>query len=311
MDFSVALRSVIPLLALMGAGLLSRRLGFLKAGDERVLNAYVYYFALPALFVVDLSETHFTGENMRFVAAGLIPTLVIAVLFWAAWRILRFARSTLHLLIVSTVFGSLAFFGLPFVMFAFPDAGMERLSVLSASSISAVSVGVTIFIMELHQMERTSQPFSMRTLAARFLQNPLIISIIIGSGLSLAGLTLPVALSRPLHMLGQTTATVALFMLGVFFYGRAYGHLTRALLLSLMRILLLPLLALAVAQLLGIHGIQRSVLVLMHAMPSAVSLIVLSERYEFHPELIASLVLVSSLLAVVHLNVWLHVLLAM
>jgi len=78
-----------------------------------------------------------------------------------------------------------------------------------------------------------------------------------------------------------------------------------------MRILLLPLLALAVAQLLGIHGIQRSVLVLMHAMPSAVSLIVLSERYEFHPELIASLVLVSSLLAVVHLNVWLHVLLAM
>jgi len=32
----------------MGTGFLSRKIGVLKSGDERVLSAYVYYFALPA-----------------------------------------------------------------------------------------------------------------------------------------------------------------------------------------------------------------------------------------------------------------------
>ena len=41
--------TAVPILFLIGIGFLSRKLGILKLGDERVLSAYVYYFALPAL----------------------------------------------------------------------------------------------------------------------------------------------------------------------------------------------------------------------------------------------------------------------
>jgi len=46
----------------------------------------------------------------------------------------------------------------------------------------------------------------------------------------------------------------------------------------------------------------------MHGMPIAVSTIVLSERYGFFKETIASLNLISSLLSVFYLNLWLYIL---
>ena len=42
-----------------------------------------------------------------------------------------------------------------------------------------------------------------------------------------------------LHMLGKTTATVAIFMLGVFLYGRKYKNMFKAFRLSLLRIVFL------------------------------------------------------------------------
>jgi len=53
---------------------------------------------------------------------------------------------------------------------------------------------------------------------------------------------------------------------------------------------------------------ERSVLVLMHGMPVAVSLSVLSERYDFYKETIASLTLISSIGAIIYLNIWLIIL---
>jgi len=78
--------------------------------------------------------------------------------------------------------------------------------------------------------------------------------------------------------------------------------------LSLLRIVFLPTVALAILTLFKLPSMDHSVLVLMHAMPVAVSLSVLSERYDFYKETIASLTLISSLGAIVYLNIWLAIL---
>jgi len=46
----------------------------------------------------------------------------------------------------------------------------------------------------------------------------------------------------------------------------------------------------------------------MHGMPVAVSLIILSERYNFQKKAIASAILISSLASGLHLNLWIFVL---
>jgi predicted permease len=111
-----------------------------------------------------------------------------------------------------------------------------------------------------------------------------------------------------LHLLGMTTAPVALFMLGVFLYGRSYEDLPRAAGLCLIRMVMMPLTALLAARILDLTDLETTIVVVMHSSPAAISLVLLSERYAFHRSTLASLVLLSSLAAAVYLTVWMMLL---
>lgn len=300
--------TAVPILLLMGVGFLSRKFGVLKLGDERVLSAYVYFFALPALFLVDLAETTFVAETLTFVLAGVIPIFVVVVVFGLLYVVFRFSRDTFYLLALSTVFGSIAFFGIPFVSFALPSEQIEHLATLAAASIGIVAIAVTIALLEFYQLDKSPKIDALKHVAGRLAKNPLIISILVGILISVVGVEIPSPVSTVFHMVGGTTSAVAVFMLGAFLYGKKYANLKLGFGLSLLRIILLPVVALATLTLFDLPAVNQSVLVLMHAMPVAVSLSVLSERYNFHRDTIASLTLISSVGAIVYLNIWLLVL---
>lgn len=305
---NIVVRTIIPILLLIGAGLLSRRIRILKSGDERVLSAFVYYFALPALFFVNMVEMNFTEEILKFMFAGIIPVFVALMIYIVLYFIFGFSKNTLYLLILSTIFGSLAFFGIPFITFAFPTEQGEHLATLAAASISIVSVTISITVLELYRLEESTIWQGLKHVIRRLSKNPLIISILSGIALSLVGVEIPFPVSTFLHMLGRTTSTVAIFMLGVFLYGRRYTNMLKAFKLSLLRMVFLPVAAFLTTILFDLPSIERSTLVLMHSMPVAISMIVLSERYNFYKETIASLILISSLGAGLYLNLWLSLL---
>ncbi|MHA2315987.1 MAG: AEC family transporter [Candidatus Hermodarchaeia archaeon] len=303
--YDIIIRTIVPMFLLIGAGLLSRKIGILKSGDERVLSAYVYYFALPALFFVNMTETSFTYETFEFILAGITPVLAALTIHTILYVIFRYSKSTFYLVTLCTIFGSLAFFGIPFIMFAFPTQQGEHLATLSAASVAIVSVTISITILELYKLEESTMWKGLERVLKRLAKNPLIISIFSGILLSLIRIEIPPAISTPLHMLGSTTSTVAVFMLGVFLYGRKYTNIGKAFKLSLLRIVFLPIVAVLTTMLFDLHNLERSILILMHAMPIAVSMLILSQRYDFYKETIASLILISSLGAGVYLNLWL------
>lgn len=295
----------MPIFLLIGTGFFSRKMEILKSGDERVLSAYVYYFALPALFFINMAETNFIEETLIFMFAGIIPVFVVLTIYTFLYLMFRFSKNTLYLLILSTIFGSLAFFGIPFITFAFPTRQGEHLATLSAATIAIISVAISITVLELYKLEKSTIRKGLKHVIKRLSRNPLIISILSGILLSLIGIEVPSSISTSLHMLGGTTSTVAIFMLGVFLYGRKYTNIVEAFELSLLRIVFLPAVALLTTMLFNLSNVERSVLVLMHGMPVAISMIVLSERYDFYKETFASLILVSSLGAGLYLNLWL------
>ena len=304
MDYYIVIQTTTPIFLLIGIGFLSRKIGVLKSGDQRVLSAYVYYFALPALFFINMVETVFTEETFRFMFAGIIPVFVVLTVYTLFYLIFRFSRNTLYLLILSTIFGSLSFFGIPFIMFAFPIQG-ENIATMASAAISPISIAISITVLELYRLEKSTMWNGLKHVVKRLSKNPLIISILSGALLSLVGLKIPFPISTFLHMLGGTASTIALFMLGVFLYGRTYINKANALKLSLLRIIFLPVVALLTTMLFYLNDVERSTLVLMHGMPIAISMLVLSERYDFNKETIASLILISSLGAGIYLNLWL------
>jgi predicted permease len=300
--------TTIPILFLIGTGFLSRKLGILKQGDERVLSAYVYFFALPALFFVNMTETSFVSETLSFIFAGVTPIFVVVAVYCLLFLLFRFSKNTLYLLTLSTVFGSLAFFGIPFVTFAFPSGEGGRLATLAAATIGIAAIVVSITILELYRLGDAQKMEGLKHVARRLAKNPLIISILAGILISVVGVEIPSPVTTFLHMLGGTTSAVAIFMLGAFLYGKKYANLSTAFGLSLLRIVFLPTLSLAILTLFKLPTMEYSLLVLMNAMPVAVSLSVLSQRYDFYKETIASITLISSVGAIVYLNIWLFIL---
>jgi malonate transporter len=237
--------------------------------------------------------------------AGILPVFGVLLLYLFFYLVFRLPKDTFYLWILSSVFGSVAFFGVPFISFSFPTAQGERLALLAVASIAPVSVATCIMVLELYKLRTATLAEGLKPVILNFSKNPLILSILIGFFLGLTRTKIPFPLVSPIRMIGNTTSATAIFLLGVFLYGRKYTSLFRAFKLSLMRIILLPCLAFLMTKLLGLPDLESTILILMHGTPVAVSVIVLSERYDFYKETIASLILVSSLGGGVFSTLWL------
>lgn len=68
---------------------------------------------------------------------------------------------------------------------------------------------------------------------------------------------------------------------------------------------MLPSIAFIIAALLSLNKMEATINVLMNAMPMAISMMVLSHRYKFYEDVIASIILISSIGAIAYLNIWL------
>jgi len=288
---------------LVGLGFLARKLHLLRAGDERVLNALVYYFALPAFLLLELAQATYSREVLRFVLAGGGP-LFLLVLLLGLLRLLRLSRENFYLLSVSTVFGSLAFFGIPFVEYAVGREEALKLAALSVGLLAPFGVAFVLTLLELHQNQESPWVRAVGKTLRRLARNPLILSILMGLALGIGKVELPRFFQQILRYLSGTVAPLALFSLGVFLFGRPYKAIPKALGLSLLRLAILPALTLGFARVLGLSSLETTILVIMNGTPLAVNMMVLSQRYGFYVEEMASLTLVSSLGSLLTLSLW-------
>jgi len=289
--------------ALVGLGFLARKLRLLRAGDERVPNALVYYFALPAFLLLELAQATYSREILRFVLAGGGP-LFLLVLLLGLLRLLRLSRENFYLLSVSTVFGSLAFFGIPFIEYAVGGEEALKLAALSVGLLAPFGVAFVLTLLELHQNQEGPWVRAVGKTLRRLARNPLILSILMGLALGIGKVELPRFFQQILRYLSGTVAPLALFSLGVFLFGRPYKAIPKALGLSLLRLAILPALTLGFARVLGLSSLETTILVIMNGTPLAVNMMVLSQRYGFYVEEMASLALVSSLGSLLTLSLW-------
>ena len=303
--FDIFLQTTFPIFFLMGMGFISRKTNILKEEDERVLSAYIYYFALPSFILVNLTEIVFTKETYRFIIVGIIPIILVLIIYILFYFIFRISKNTIYLMIISTTYSNTAFYGIPFITFAFPTKQAEYLATLTVSSISVVVTIISLLVLELYKLENTTVISGFKAIIKRFLKNPLILSVLIGSILSIIGFKIPLPIYNSLHMMGGTTSTVAIFILGAFIYGRRFKNFFESFKYSLLKIIFLPILSIIILKLFNLPSIENYILVLMHSMPLGLSMTVLSEQYDFYNETIAALILISSIAAGIYLNIWL------
>lgn len=301
---------LVPLLAAIALGFVAgaARLFERPGTAVEVLNRYVLYVAFPLLVVGSLgSAQHAVPDGAAFYVAHLIAFgLVVGAV--RATGLLRGVRGKLGGVALGGIFGNIAYVGLPFT---------ERVLGPSALGHAAMAVALHVILsmtlgpLLLLRWSRRTASLDPRTLLRMVARQPLVWSPFVG----LLIRALPDERTEPalswLAPVGASAAPVALFMLGL------YLHLHRDELRRIdlptgalvgLKLLVFPALALAVVlgarQMgAGIGGVEAQVLVLLCAMPTAITTFSISQDYRVGRDVVARGIVLSTLLCLVTLPV--------
>ena len=286
------LTSLFTILIIVTLGILSRKTGIFKAEYAKILSSFVYYFGLPALFFVKISNLDILALDPQLVLGSLLPTMIVLVLLlllkWAG----VLPKDAYLLLSLSISFGSYAFFGVAFFE-TFQDGIWLEQSILAASVLGILGIIITLSLLEY-----ASQQDKRGNFLGKIFTNPLILSILLGVAFSLLGIKLDF-LKNAFSLVGQTASAIAIFVLGMFIHDRFSLVIIRdALPYSLFRMLVLPLITwITIQYILPGNGELNQFLLLENSMPAAIALVVFAERYDYKVTETAGIVSLTSILS--------------
>lgn len=299
----------IPFFALVLCGYLAARHHVLPESAIPGLNAFVLYFALPAMLFR-------FGANTPI--AQLLNPIVLGVYLAAACLIVFFTIATTlspRINLQDAAFGALVaafpntgFMGVPLLVALLGQAAAGPVICAVLADLFVTS-SLCIAVAQAHgAVEHGARVAALRALRST-LSNPLPWSIALGGVFSVAGFKLPGAAQSVVDMLADAATPVALFTIGAVLW-RAGQHLSRRtpvaeyLPVALIKLFLHPLLIFllgASALSLGapLSRFQLIVLTLAAALPSASNVSLLAERYGADNGRVARIIMSSTVLAFV------------
>ncbi len=176
--------------------------------------------------------------------------------------------------------------GLPLVLFAFGDIG---LNVGILYMVSTTILHYTLGIMILNFDRSPLEVFRL----------PLIYSAVLGIVLSVSGLSMPTAVERGVHLLGEASIPTMIFALGYKLSEVTLSHVGRSFLFGGLRVGLGFVFGIVLVRLLRLDGVEASVVILQSAMPPAIFNFVLAEKYKQDSQIVASIIMAGTLISVV------------
>ncbi|HIG02048.1 MAG TPA: AEC family transporter [Myxococcales bacterium] len=271
---------VVPVYLCAAVGFLWARLG--RAFDTVLVTDLIMGVGAPCLVFSSLVsyEIQF-AEAVEMIAA---TTVAIACMAGVSAIVLGVARIPLNTFLAPLTFGNTGNMGIPLCYFAFGEAGLSlAICVFAVTSVLHFTVGQAIW--------------SGRAGWADVLRTPLVWAAVLALILMATGWGGAPWLTRTTSLLGSFTVPLMQLTLGVSLARLGVVRPGRSLALALVKLFVGIGVGLAVAGLFDLEGVAAGVLILACAMPAAVFNYMFAVRYQRSPGDVASLVVVSTLLA--------------
>jgi len=271
---------VAPVYLCAAVGFLWARLG--RAFDTVLVTDLIMGVGAPCLVFSSLTsyEIQF-AEALEMIAA---TTVAIACMAGVSAIVLGVARIPLNTFLAPLTFGNTGNMGIPLCYFAFGEAGLSlAICVFAVTSVLHFTVGQAIW--------------SGRAGWADVLRTPLVWAAALALILMATGWGGASWLTRTTSLLGSFTVPLMQLTLGVSLARLGVVRPGRSLALALVKLFVGISVGLGVAGLFDLEGVAAGVLILSCAMPAAVFNYMFAVRYERSPGDVASLVVVSTLLA--------------
>ncbi|KNY07361.1 AEC family transporter [Microbacterium sp. GCS4] len=292
----LALTAILPVVVLLVIGWILRHRAPLDPSFWRGLEWMSYRVFTPALFVTSIGRADLGAVPIGPLAVALtIPVLLVLGILLGAARLLRITGARLTSLVQGSVRVN-TYLGLMFATALHGEEGIATYAIASAVMVPLVNVVCVSALARWGDGVEETRPRFGRELVT----NPLIQGCVIGIVVNVSGLRLdgPVAtvldlLAAPALVTGTLIAGAALTLA---FRRRDLLDIGIAVLLKL---LVLPALAVLVAAALGIEDVVLSAVVVIAAVPTAPSAYVLARRMGGDHRLMASITGVQTVAALV------------
>lgn len=256
--------------------------------ERQTLAKLSIYALLPALVLHSLANTTLAlGNAIAILSAFVIHTSFLYLLAVILGHLLKFSANEKKSLVATTVFANVGNMGLPFVLFSLGEAGLERAIIYLVGS-SLITASVFPIVLKGEGVLK-----GLRYTVCL----PVLWAAIAGLLLQGANTTMPTPIERGVTLLSEGAIPVALLMLGIqlsetpFIFGR-YELLGAGL-----RLVISPLSAFNIANLVGLTGIDRQVVVLQAAMPVAVNSLIWVTELGGDTVRVARTIVISTLLS--------------
>ncbi|HEY3302887.1 MAG TPA: AEC family transporter [Candidatus Binatia bacterium] len=284
-----SLSPVVPVFLLIAIGYFFAR--YKKISLEPITEIIVYLGA-PCLVFTSLASKPLFAADIAVNFAGLFGIFAgVGLLVWVYALLTRFNSPGFTLPVLFMNAGNM---GISLALFAFGEPGLQRGTLLYVM-IALVHNSLGIYLL------------SGSSGAGEIFRLPLIYAAVLGLLFNVAQIRIPEPIFQPLSLLGYSVIPLMLLSLGYRLYSirsLTWGHSIAG---ALMRVAGGFAAAYATVTLLGIDGINRQVILLYGALPSAVINFVLVEKYSRDSELAASIIFFSTALSLltVPLVLWL------
>lgn len=302
---------VLPIFALIGAGWVARRSGWMGATGATEMNRFVVYLGIPALLFQVMAKSTWTELNQPgFIAAfglGCCAIYALTVVI-CRWRKHPLPDASLNGL--NAGYANVGFIGFPLCVAAF---GPASLTAATISAIITVSVlfALAVIVLALGQDDGDS----LGTVAARvglsLLKNPMLLAPALGALYAGVGPPLPAGVDRFLTLLAAAASPCALVSLGLFIADtQGRPRLGSVSMLVVLKLVGQPLLTLVLAHwVFGLAPLQTAIAVVLAGLPTGTGPFILAKMYERDAGTTAWSILASTVLSIGTIAVlitWFH-----
>ncbi len=259
-----------------------------KAHADR-LATFVFSIALPATILVSLDPIVFAPTAWKLPLAACVITIPMIGCSWLIARLLRLPRQTQGGFLLATSCINSVYFAYPVTLATFGEAGLAQAVLFDLGQTT-----LTLTILYGLSVWHGAGSLTGRSAVIRFLAAPPLWALACILIVKVSALHLPTWLLQGLTPLHLTTTPLASLVLGLSINLSAIrGTIRLAALGVVVRMGGGLILGLTTTQILELTGVERAVVLLISAMPSAVSAVIFATETHLDEDLVASIVALS------------------
>jgi predicted permease len=310
---------LFAIFAVVALGYLVGRLRWLGDNDPaRVLSNAAFYIFIPALLFRTTARIDLAHMPWGTVVAFFVPVLALLSVVYV-WQRRRNRSGRLPVAApsvraISATFGNTLQVGVPMAAALFGEAGLAiHVAIVSLHALTLLTVLTALVELDIarerHQLGHSNAHLG-KTLgktARNTIIHPVVLPVLAGLAWNLLHLPLPTVADEILSTLSQAVVPLCLVLIGMSlaYYG-VQGAARGAVMLSVLKLLVLPALVLGVAHWgFGLTGTPLAVVVMMAALPVGSNALIFSQRYETLEAEASATIVFSTLGFAVTASLWL------